>query len=112
MTRSRPNLVRGAGHDGGVESGVLVVGAGIAGLALAQALHRRRVAVRVVERLAGPPDAGLALNLPGNAIQALGALGFADALAELGTPTKRREYRSARGRLLFSVDEDEFWGAA
>lgn len=97
---------------GHVDGQVLVVGGGIAGLALAQALHRRDVPALVLDRLAGPPDAGLAVNLPGNAIQALGALGLADGIANLGAPVRRREYRSARGRLLFAVDEDAFWGEA
>jgi NADPH-dependent 2,4-dienoyl-CoA reductase/sulfur reductase-like enzyme len=43
-----------AGMMGLVGGRVLVVGAGIAGLALAQALHRRGIAATVVERLAGP----------------------------------------------------------
>jgi 2-polyprenyl-6-methoxyphenol hydroxylase-like FAD-dependent oxidoreductase len=98
------------GHHCAVSGRILVAGGGIAGLAAAQALHQRGIAAVVADRLAGPPDAGLAVNLPGNAIQALRALGFADAIAELGTPTRRREYRTARGRLLFAVDEDAFWG--
>jgi 2-polyprenyl-6-methoxyphenol hydroxylase-like FAD-dependent oxidoreductase len=97
---------------GDVDGQILVVGGGIAGLALAQALHQRDVPAVVLDRLAGPPDAGLALNLPGNAVRALGALGMADALEDLGAPIRRREYRNARGRLLFAVDEDAFWGAA
>jgi 2-polyprenyl-6-methoxyphenol hydroxylase-like FAD-dependent oxidoreductase len=93
---------------------VLIVGAGIAGLALARALRQRGVPAVVQDRLTGPPDAGLALNLPGNAVRALGALGLAEAVAGLGSPVRRREYRNARGRLLFAVDEDAFWadGAA
>jgi 2-polyprenyl-6-methoxyphenol hydroxylase-like FAD-dependent oxidoreductase len=95
---------------GGVDDRVLIVGGGIAGLALARALHRRDIPATVFDRLAGPPDAGLALNLPGNAVSAIGALGLARDLATLGAPVRRREYRSARGRLLFAVDEDAFWG--
>jgi 2-polyprenyl-6-methoxyphenol hydroxylase-like FAD-dependent oxidoreductase len=88
---------------------VLVVGGGIAGLALARALRRRDVPVTVAER--GTDDGGgLAINLPGNAVAAFAALGLADGLAKLGRPTERREYRSMRDRLLFFVDEDAFWG--
>ncbi|NJP31952.1 FAD-dependent monooxygenase [Micromonospora thermarum] len=89
---------------------VLVVGAGIAGLAVANALHRYGLDAVVVDRLTGPPDAGLALNLPANGVRALGALGFADAVDQLGEPVRRREYRNARGKLLFAVDEAAFWG--
>jgi 2-polyprenyl-6-methoxyphenol hydroxylase-like FAD-dependent oxidoreductase len=95
-----------------VDGRVLVAGAGIAGLAVARALHQRDIPVLVLERLAGPPDAGLAINLPGNAIQALTALGLAGGVTGLGVPIHRREYRNARGRLLFAVNEDEFWGEA
>src|SRR5205809_1963 len=93
-----------------VDGPVVIVGGGIAGFALAQALHQRSIPAVVLDRLAGPPDAGLGLNLPGNAIQAIDALGFGDAIGRLGAPVRRREYRNARGRLLFSVDEDAFWG--
>jgi 2-polyprenyl-6-methoxyphenol hydroxylase-like FAD-dependent oxidoreductase len=90
---------------------VLVVGGGIAGFAMVRALGQRGIAATVVDRLSGPPDAGLALNLPGNAVRALHALGVGDGLRELGRPILRREYRNARDRLLFAVDETGFWGA-
>ncbi|WP_158915898.1 NAD(P)/FAD-dependent oxidoreductase [Caulobacter sp. S45] len=89
---------------------VLVAGAGIAGLALTRALHRRGVPVLALERRDGPSDAGLAINLPGNAIRALTRLGLGDALSTCGVPVRRREYRTEQDRVLFAVDEDEFWG--
>jgi 2-polyprenyl-6-methoxyphenol hydroxylase-like FAD-dependent oxidoreductase len=91
---------------------VLVAGGGIAGLAVARALRQRDIPVVVLERLSGPPDGGLALNLPGNAVTALASLGITDALTRHGRPIRRREYRNARGRLVFAVDEDGFWGPA
>jgi 2-polyprenyl-6-methoxyphenol hydroxylase-like FAD-dependent oxidoreductase len=99
-------------HDGIVDGRILIVGGGIAGLAMARALHQRDIPTVVLERSASPPDAGLAVNLPGNAVHALAALGMADDLSGLGLPISRREYRNARGRLLFSVNENEFWGEA
>ncbi len=93
------------------EDRVLVVGGGIAGLAMARALGQRGLPVEVIERLPGPGDSGLALNLPGNAVRAFGELGIADDLANLGEPVRRREYRNARGRLIFAVDENAFWGS-
>lgn len=89
---------------------VLVAGAGIGGLALARALQRRGIDVLVLDRLSGPPDAGLGLNLPGNAVRAFAELGIGDELGKLGRPVRRREYRSEKDRVLFAVDEDEFWG--
>jgi 2-polyprenyl-6-methoxyphenol hydroxylase-like FAD-dependent oxidoreductase len=94
-----------------VNSGrVLVVGAGVAGLATAAALQTRGVPFALADRLEGLPGGGLGLNLPGNAVLALRALGV--DLAGLGMPITRREYRNGTGRLLFSVDESAFWGAA
>jgi 2-polyprenyl-6-methoxyphenol hydroxylase-like FAD-dependent oxidoreductase len=88
---------------------VLVVGAGVAGLALARALLRGGVDCTVVERRTGIAADGLALNLPGNAVRALMLLGVADEVLGRGVRIDRREYRNARGRLLFAVDEAAFW---
>ncbi len=95
-----------------------VVGGGIAGLATAVALRRRGLSAVVLERrprpapgAGGTPTAeGLGLNLPGNAVRALTALGLGPDLARFGEPVRRREYRSHRDRLWFEVDEDAFWG--
>ena len=89
---------------------VLIAGGGIAGLATAVALQQRGIAAVVFERRDDRPDAGLGLNLPGNAIVALRSLGLGDAIESVGEPLRRREYRNQRGRLLFAVDEDAFWG--
>jgi 2-polyprenyl-6-methoxyphenol hydroxylase-like FAD-dependent oxidoreductase len=91
---------------------VLVAGGGIAGLATAAALDRKGIATVVLERRDQALDAGLGINLPGNAVLALAALGLGEGLEQLGAPLRRREYRDRRGRLLFSVDEDAFWGLA
>ncbi len=91
---------------------VLVAGGGIAGLAMTRALHRRGVPVLALERRTAQEDGGLAINLPGNAVQALGQLGLGDALRRVGSPVRRRAYRTHRGDLLFAVDEAAFWGEA
>ncbi len=88
---------------------VLVVGAGIAGLATARALKSRGVGADVVERRPEPPGPGFGLNLPGNAVRALERLGVAGPVSDAGVPVVRREYRSSSGRLLFEVEEAEFW---
>lgn len=90
---------------------VLIAGGGIAGLAVRRALRQRGVASLTLERRGDPADAGLAINLPGNAVRALAQLGLADGLRAVGSPVRRREYRTQSGRLLFAVDEDAFWGA-
>lgn len=88
---------------------MLVVGGGIAGFGVARALTMRGVPVTVVERLATPPQAGLGLNLPANAVRALAALGVADDVVRAGVPVRRREYRNQSGRVLFAVNEAAFW---
>ncbi|PXB00080.1 FAD-binding monooxygenase [Nostoc sp. 3335mG] len=89
---------------------MVVIGGGIAGVALNRALRRSGIETLVLERRLAARD-GLAINLPGNAIAALQALGLGDRLRNLGKPIARREYRTETGRLLFAVDEDAFWGS-
>jgi 2-polyprenyl-6-methoxyphenol hydroxylase-like FAD-dependent oxidoreductase len=89
---------------------LLVVGGGIAGFGMVRALLLREVPCTQVERLSAPPVAGMGLNLPGNAVRALDALGLADEVIARGVPIRRREYRNKAGRLLFAVDEEAFWG--
>jgi 2-polyprenyl-6-methoxyphenol hydroxylase-like FAD-dependent oxidoreductase len=62
--------------------------------------------------IAGGGIAGLAMRraLPGNAVQALRQLGLSEALRNIGSPVRRREYRTESGRLLFGIDEAAFWG--
>jgi 2-polyprenyl-6-methoxyphenol hydroxylase-like FAD-dependent oxidoreductase len=89
---------------------IAIVGGGIAGLALGRQLSMLGIEASLYERRPDPLDMGLAVNLPGTAVRALGMLGLGEALAAAGHPLRRREYRSDRDRLLFAVDEDAFWG--
>jgi 2-polyprenyl-6-methoxyphenol hydroxylase-like FAD-dependent oxidoreductase len=89
---------------------VVIVGGGITGTAMARALNARGIDHLVLEKRVAATDGGLAINLPGNAMAALDRFGLADDVVRLGTPIRRREYRTERGSLLFYVDEDAFWG--
>jgi 2-polyprenyl-6-methoxyphenol hydroxylase-like FAD-dependent oxidoreductase len=60
---------------------ILIVGGGIAGLALARALRRRGLESVVVERSGEWADVGTGLYLPGNVHRALAALGLHEAVA-------------------------------
>lgn len=91
---------------------VVIVGGGIAGLALARTLSSANVPYSLLERRGMPANQGLAFNLPGNAIQALATLGLRDRIEAMGHPIGRREYRTAGDKLLFEIDEDAFWGNA
>jgi 2-polyprenyl-6-methoxyphenol hydroxylase-like FAD-dependent oxidoreductase len=89
---------------------VVIAYGGIAGLALARMLEEGGVPYVLVERRLTAQDGGLAINLPGNAIQALADLGLRDRIEAEGHPIGRREYRTAGDKLLFEMDEDAFWG--
>jgi 2-polyprenyl-6-methoxyphenol hydroxylase-like FAD-dependent oxidoreductase len=97
-------------HSGDTARRVLVVGGGIAGFAMMRALDQRGIPAVLVDRLNGPPEVGLGLNLPGNAVRALRDLGVGEELKDRGVPVQRREYRNAGNRLLFAIDEAAFWG--
>ena len=68
----------------------LIVGAGIAGLAAARALHRAGFAVDVIERERTRSTEGAGIYLPGNAARALRAFGLEDAVLAGGIVIPRR----------------------
>jgi FAD-dependent urate hydroxylase len=90
---------------------VLVVGGGIAGLALAPMLARTGIAVEVIEREPAWRHAGTGIYLPGNAVRALRVLGLEPEVASRAVEIARQRFRDHRGRLLFEVDVAELWAA-
>jgi 2-polyprenyl-6-methoxyphenol hydroxylase-like FAD-dependent oxidoreductase len=89
---------------------VLIVGGGIAGLALARALRQRGVTADVVERAPEWSPAGAGLYLPANAVRALAALGVDSELSAVANPIRRQRFLDHRGRVLAEIDVDRFWG--
>ena len=77
---------------------VLLVGAGIAGLALAGALRARGFAVSIVEKAASLEPLGAGLLLGANAVAAARALGV--DLAGRARPALSARITDARGRLI------------
>lgn len=72
-----------------VEEDVVIIGAGIAGLATAVALRRLGIKALVLEKSDGLRATGAALTLSPNAWLALDALGVSHKLASIYDPVKR-----------------------
>jgi 2-polyprenyl-6-methoxyphenol hydroxylase-like FAD-dependent oxidoreductase len=90
---------------------VLVVGAGIGGLAAARSLRRAGFQPRVVEKLPSTTVAGAGIYMPGNGARALRALGLHDAVRPLGSVITRQRLHTRTGRLLADVDVTQLWAA-
>jgi 2-polyprenyl-6-methoxyphenol hydroxylase-like FAD-dependent oxidoreductase len=88
---------------------VIVVGAGLAGLAAARTLQRGGAAVRLVERSAEPTREGTGIYLPGNGVRALRQLGLETEVAERSVRIERQRTFDHRGRLLSEFNTDELW---
>ncbi|WP_194814974.1 FAD-dependent monooxygenase [Nocardia sp. XZ_19_385] len=87
---------------------VLVVGAGVAGIAAATALDRRGFSVDIVERRTQSP-AGAGLFLPGNAVRALTELGLGAVLDADAAPIRTQRLLDHRGRELADIDMAQLW---
>jgi len=94
-------------HGDGVR--VLVVGAGIAGLAAARTLHEWGASVEIIDRQPTPTLEGTGIFLPGNSVRALGTLGLGDEVAGRATGIHRRRTLDHRGRTLFEIEADDLW---
>jgi FAD-dependent urate hydroxylase len=88
---------------------VLIVGAGIAGLALARALANAGFALHIVEREAAWRPAGTGMYLPGNAARALRALGLEAPVAARAIRIPAQRVCDHRGRLLREIDVTRAW---
>jgi FAD-dependent urate hydroxylase len=101
----------GRSASGEVMSGrrVLIVGGGIAGLALARMLARIGVWPEVIEREPVWRLAGTGMYLPGNATRALRALGLGAQVACRSVEIPRQRFCDHRGRLLCEVDVAALW---
>jgi FAD-dependent urate hydroxylase len=88
---------------------ILVVGAGIAGLATARALRLAGFRPEVVEELPATMSPKAGIYLPGNASRALRHLGLDAPLRPLGDLIFRQVFLDARGRSLFEMDVAALW---
>lgn len=90
---------------------VLVVGAGPVGLFLACDLARRGIAVRLIDRNAGPTDLSKALGIHARTMEAFQDLGIAERALERGLPIPAAAFYSHRrqlGRVRFERLESPY----
>jgi 2-polyprenyl-6-methoxyphenol hydroxylase-like FAD-dependent oxidoreductase len=86
----------------------LIIGAGIGGLAAAQALLQLGHRVRVYEAAAELREIGAGVVLGANAMRALDELGLHDAVRPVGTPLTTVRLLDERGRVLNRADTTSF----
>jgi 2-polyprenyl-6-methoxyphenol hydroxylase-like FAD-dependent oxidoreductase len=90
---------------------ILIVGGGIAGLAMARALELRGFSPDLVERRADVPQGGTGLYLPGNAARALQALGLHDSIAAVAMPITTQRILDNRGNPLSVTQTADVWSS-
>ncbi len=79
---------------------ILVVGGGIAGLALAAALSQRGIPCELIERESTWTTTGAGITIYPNGIRALDSLGLAEAVRTAGRPVDRVRTLNAHGELV------------
>ena len=88
---------------------VVVVGAGIGGLAASLVLSRVAAQVTIVERAERPAEVGAALALQPNGMAVL-ALGLLPGLVAVGGRIDRMDIRNGSGRVLLTTQMPDFGG--
>lgn len=90
---------------------VLIVGGGIAGLAMARALELQGISSDLIERKDDAPQGGTGIYLPGNAARALKQLGLLDSVAVTAVPIHTQRILDSRGRQLSVTRTKDVWSS-
>ena len=83
---------------------VLIVGAGIAGLALAFELQRRNVSTLLLDRRRGPESIPRGITFQPNGLEALDKIGVLDRVLQMGSAEKILEVRDWNQEMLLEAD--------
>ncbi|MFI8527570.1 FAD-dependent monooxygenase [Promicromonospora sukumoe] len=109
MWKSSSNKLSRVVSQHGIGRRVLVVGAGIAGLAVANALREWGAELEVVERTPTPDPGGAGIFLPGNAVRGLRALGLEEPVVDTAVRIGSQRLADSHGRVLYEVDMTDLW---
>jgi 2-polyprenyl-6-methoxyphenol hydroxylase-like FAD-dependent oxidoreductase len=90
---------------------ILIVGGGIAGLALATALQRQSFTAELVERSGAWPAVGAGIALHANGGRTLRALGLGATIEQASARFSRWGFFDQRGERLCETNLDDLWGA-
>jgi 2-polyprenyl-6-methoxyphenol hydroxylase-like FAD-dependent oxidoreductase len=91
---------------------VLVVGAGIGGLAAAVALRKIGIETLVIERAASIREVGAGLSIWSNAVNALRELGLEDKVMASASAIDRNVVQSSKGRFIARTELSELTNMA
>jgi 2-polyprenyl-6-methoxyphenol hydroxylase-like FAD-dependent oxidoreductase len=89
---------------------VIIVGAGIGGLALALSLHRHGIPCRIFEAFADVKPLGVGINLLPHAMRELALLELDEALVEKGVETRDLHFFTSLGQEIYSEPRGRFAG--
>lgn len=95
---------------GGASLNIAIVGAGITGLALALALHRRGIPARVYEAATQLSEIGAGITLLPHAMREIEALGLAGMVSAAGIENRESAFFNRFGQKLFSELRGKFGG--
>jgi 2-polyprenyl-6-methoxyphenol hydroxylase-like FAD-dependent oxidoreductase len=91
---------------------ILVVGAGVAGLTTAAALHRHGFTTELVERQQSWHALGAGFLVQANGMRMLLSLGLAAGVEDAGVVVRRWQFCDEQGEVLSETDLEELWGDA
>ncbi|WP_411431667.1 FAD-dependent monooxygenase [Mycolicibacterium neoaurum] len=88
-------------HGGGMDTEMVIAGAGIGGLTTALTLHARGVRTVNLERVSTLRPLGVGINLLPHAVRELDQLGLATAVRDIAIAPHSIEFYASSGALLF-----------